>query len=333
MVESRTKRLIPSVVTEPTRRSRLMSSLIAAATLATCLGATISTTAQADIPTSGLWSTGFAPAGGLAFDRDGAAYICNYRRAGTIGRILVDGTASIWVDLNQDTEAGAEHQSLPAAISVDAEGRVIVADAGHGRLLRIDAPQNITTLAERYDGLSFESVTSLSLLAPQDSPPGAEIVFAASQRRTGEEPETSLYLLDLKTAVLTRLPLKVEEPVNITCTPDGKWLVVVESSKNRLWKLDWKRRDDAEFQAVSELGGDGSTLTKYPSGLCPGSQPGTIFIVAGHRHEVLELHLESGQTLRTLPLAGQFGVACAVYSQHLFVVIREKEAIFRIPLE
>jgi sugar lactone lactonase YvrE len=282
----------------------------------------------ADGPTERLWATGFSPAEAVAFDHDGTAYVSNYRRMGTIGSILPDGTASIWCDLNE-IEAG-QSEARPTSIAVDTEGRLVVADAGSGRLLRIDRKKKITVLVDRFDGLEFEQIQAVALRSRLGQLAGADIAFSATTKRTGQESQTSLFALDLRTSTVRKLPLELTAPVNATFSPNGKILVVIESNQNKVWTYDWDQQ--GEFQLLTKLGGNGNPLAAKPLGICPSNQLGSVLVAIGHRQEVIELHLESGQTLRTIPFPGQQGVACAVFGKNLFVVVQEKEAVFRLPL-
>ena len=223
---------------------------------------------------------------------------------------------------------------MPSSIAIDSEGRLVVADLSNGRLLRIDAEKRAVVLAARFEGLAFEQVSAVTLRGPGGDAPGAEIVFAATLKKTGEDLEAFLFVYDLKTSTLRKLNIQPTMPISTTTTTDGKWLVVVESPQNLMWKYSLEKAeqgDEPKFERLAELSGDANAL-KLPLGVCPSSQTGSVFVCAGHRQEILEIHLETGQTLRTFPLPGEHGVTCALREQELFVVIREKEAIFRLPL-
>ncbi len=288
----------------------------------------IASALQADEPTTQLWATGISPASAVTFDRQGTAFVSNYRRNGTIGRILPNGTASIWCDLNKI--AMGQSDSRPTSIAIDTEGRLVVADAGNGRLLRIDREKNVTVLVDRFDGLAFEQIQAVALRPRLGQLAGADIAFSATTQRTGKELETSLFAFDLRTATVRQLPFELKGPVSATFSPDGKTLVVIESRQNQVWKYNWDQ--EGEFKLLAKLGGNGNPLDAKPLGICPSNQLGSVFVAMGHRQEVIELHLESGQTLRTIPFFGQHGVACAVFGKSLYVVVQEKEAVFRLPL-
>lgn len=83
-----------------------------------------------------LYATGFEFAEGPAFDRDGNLFVVNYRGNGNIGRITADGTASVWCVLDEIAPIEGK-RSQANGLKVDSEGRLIVADAGGGRLLRV----------------------------------------------------------------------------------------------------------------------------------------------------------------------------------------------------
>ena len=105
--------------------------------------ASISRAVEPELPPSHsvqpeLYATGFEFAEGPTFDREGNLFVVNYRGNGNIGRIARDGTASVWCVLDALTPIEGQ-RSQANGLKVDSEGRLVVADAGGGRLLRISA--------------------------------------------------------------------------------------------------------------------------------------------------------------------------------------------------
>ncbi len=84
-----------------------------------------------------LYATGIEWAEGPAFDRRGDLFVVNYRGNGKIARIAPDGTASVYCDLRQALAPRDGRLAFPNGLKVDREGRLLVADLGGGRLLRL----------------------------------------------------------------------------------------------------------------------------------------------------------------------------------------------------
>jgi hypothetical protein len=110
-----------------------------------------------------LYATGFEFAEGPALDPAGNLFVVNYRGNGKIGRIAPDGTASVFCDLRELVPLEGR---LPQAngLKVDRQGRVLAADAGAARLLRI-APdgRTVEVLADRWQGNRFNALNDVAL--------------------------------------------------------------------------------------------------------------------------------------------------------------------------
>src|SRR3954471_14637941 len=87
---------------------------------------------------------GFAE--GPIFDAHGNLYFVNYLRNGTIGRRTPDGTVHVWC------ETGGQANGL----KVDTAGRVIAADYGGKRILRIHPDgKQIEVVTESFEGQPY----------------------------------------------------------------------------------------------------------------------------------------------------------------------------------
>ena len=138
-----------------------------------------------DSVTPELYATGFAFAEGPAFDVQGNLYVVNYRELGMIGRITPDGTA---VDLVRPEQASpVEGRKIQAnGLKIDGEGRLIAADAGGGRLLRITADgRQVEVLADRFEGTRFNSLNDVALDQPATSSLPTRCVFVREPRLRG----------------------------------------------------------------------------------------------------------------------------------------------------
>lgn len=180
-----------------------------------------------------LFATGLAPAETLAFDRQDSAYLANYRRQGTIGRILADGTAAIVCDLGELLPL-EDRMPRVTGLRIDVEGRLIAADSGGGRLLRIAADgSRVEVLADRYEGERFAAIQGVALdragnfyftdsgLDPDD--PDAI-----------QQPSGALYRYDIQTNKVTLLDSGLLLPSGLAVAPDQQRLCVAESGRNQL---------------------------------------------------------------------------------------------------
>ena len=172
-----------------------------------------------------LYATGFEFAEGPTLDHTGHLYVVNYRGNGNIGRIAADGTASVFCTL--DLLAPLEGRKAQAnGLKLDSEGRLIVADAGAGRLLRISLDGKMAeVLAERCEGERFKSINDVALdLA-------GNIYFSDPGGSSAENPIGAVYRYDIQTKKVTRIAKDLAFPNGLGVTPDQKHLVVAESQR------------------------------------------------------------------------------------------------------
>jgi len=175
-----------------------------------------------------LYATGFAFAEGPTFDLQGNLYAVNYRELGTIGMVTPDGTASIWCDLNKASPV--EGRKVQAnGLKIDSEGRLIVADAGGGRVLRISPDgRQVEVLADRCEGVRFNSINDVALDRL------GNIFFTDPGTSSAENPVGAVYRYDIGTKKTMRLAAGLAYPNGIGVTPDQQHLCVAESDRYRL---------------------------------------------------------------------------------------------------
>ncbi|MBI2481682.1 MAG: SMP-30/gluconolactonase/LRE family protein, partial [Planctomycetia bacterium] len=179
-----------------------------------------------------LYATGFEFAEGPAFDRDGNLFVVNYRGNGNIGRITKDGTASVWCVLDALTPIEGQ-RSQANGLKVDSEGRLVVADAGGGRLLRISADgKSGQVLADRWNGARFNSINDVALDTK------GNIYFSDPGGSNAENPIGSVYRFDIGTNAITRLATNLAFPNGLAVTVDQQHLCVGESSRYRVLIYD-----------------------------------------------------------------------------------------------
>ena len=175
-----------------------------------------------------LYATGFEFAEGPALDDAGNLFVVNYRGLGKIGRIVPDGTASVYCDLRQAAPPGQGRQAQANGLKVDAQGRLIVADAGGGRILRIAQPEAgkppaVEVLADGFEGKPFDAPNDVALdLA-------GNIYFSDPGNSNAKQPTGSVYRYNANTRKLTRLDTGLAYPNGLAVTPNQKQLCLAES--------------------------------------------------------------------------------------------------------
>ncbi len=279
-----------------------------------------------------LYATGFAFAEGPALDRDGNLFVVNYRTKGTIGRIAPDGTASIWCDLSeQATPDGRKSQAN--GLKIDSSGRLIVADAGGGRVLRVSADgKQIEVLADRCDGVRFQSVNDLALDRQ------GNIYFTDPGDSSADQPLGAVYRYDIHTKRTTLLASKLAFPNGLAVTLDQRQLCVAESHRYRLLLFDLdvptgtvsNQRVLIDFPRENQgevIGGD-----YPPDGMIFDAQ-GRLYVAMWTGGVINVVELSSGQLIRQYSAGGSQATNCHFHAPYLYVTVAAKEAVFRLKLD
>lgn len=278
-----------------------------------------------------LFATGFAFAEGPAFDVQGNLYVANYRELGTIGRITPDGTASIWCDLRKVSPVEGR-QVQANGLKVDSESRLIVADAGGGRVLRISSDaQQVEVLADRCDGVRFDAIHDVALDRT------GNIFFTDPGNLSAEKPTGSVYRYDIRTKKTTRLAASLAYPNGIGVTPDQKQLCVGESHQYRLLIFDLdKATGEARGKRVlidfpQETQGNILGGRFEPDGFVF-DEAGRLYVAMGGGGVVNVVEVASGKLLRQYHAGGSQATNCHFHGAYLYTTIAAKEAVFRIKL-
>lgn len=282
-----------------------------------------------------LFATGFEFAEGPAFDADGNLFVVNYRGNGKIGRIAPDGTASVWCDLRKDAPPVKDRQAQANGLKVDRQRRLIAADAGGGRVLRIDgsplAPSLVVeVLADKFDGKPLNSPNDVALdLA-------GNIYFSDPGSSNAKQPTGSIYRYDVNARKLSQLDTELAYPNGLAVTPDQKQLCLAESARYRL--------------LIYDLTADGSvtsrrTLIDFPQKTednivgGPFDPDGMIFDAAGRLYVgmwiggvINVVEVPSGKLLRQYDAGGKQSTNCHFHGGYLYTTVAAKEAVFRLKL-
>lgn len=281
-----------------------------------------------------LYATGFEFAEGPTFDRDGSLYVVNYRGNGHIGRITADGTASIWCDLNQlapiEGKPVEGKKAQANGLKVDIEGRLIVADAGGGRLLRVSADgTSVEVLADRCEGMRFNAINDVALDQK------GNIYFSDPGGSSRENPIGSVYRFAIATKRVTQLATGFAFPNGLAITPDQRSLCLAESQKYRI----------VMFDLVDDGVANQRVLVDFPKedvGPIKGgefSPDGMIFDAMGRLYVAMwtggvinVVDVPSGKLLRQYDAGGDRATNCHFHGGYLYTTVAAKEAVFRLQL-
>lgn len=273
-----------------------------------------------------LFATGFAFAEGPAFDSAGNLFVVNYRTKGTIGRITPDGEASIWCDL---TVTAPLEDRMPQAngLKVDHLQRLIAADSGGGRLLRVSADgKEVEVLADRCEGMRFNSINDVALDAR------GNIFFSDPGGSSLENPVGAIYRYDIATKKVSRLAEGFAFPNGLGVTPDQRHLCLSESQRFRVLIFD--------LDTTAGTVGEPRTLIEFPKqGDREFIPDGLIFDAAGRLYVatwtggvVNVVEVPSGKLLRQYDAGGLRVTNCHFFGPHLYTTVAAKEAVFRLRL-
>lgn len=308
---------------------RLLTSLAASVALAG-----YSAAEQPELPPSHsiqpeLYATGFEFAEGPAFDREGNLFVVNYRGNGNIGRISADGTASVWCVL--DTLAPVEGERSQAnGLKVDSEGRLVVADAGGGRLLRVAADgKSAAVLADRWSGTRFKSINDVALDTK------GNIYFSDPGGSNADNPIGSVYCFDIRTNAITRLATNLAFPNGLAVTIDQRHLCVAESSRYRVMIYDLvdgraeNERVLIEFPQQDE--GDIRGGPFDPDGMIF-DEAGRLYVAMWVGGVINVVDVPTGNLLRQYDAGGLRATNCHFHDGYLYTTVAAKEAVFRLKL-
>lgn len=244
---------------------------------------------------------------GPIFDAEGNLYFVNYIRNGTIGVKSPDGTVRILC------ETGGQANGL----KVDAQGRLIAADFGGKRILRIDPrTAGIEVLTDSYNGAPY--------LGPNDvcMDLAGNVYFSDPSPTAADAPVGAVYRL-ARDGTVARLAEAISFPNGLAVSPDQTRLYVAESATNRLlaWDLSpdgtaTNRRVVAEFPDPTL---DGMMFDEY----------GRLWI-ARWTHGTVDIVSQEGELLGSLDAGGTQVTNLCWWGNDLYVTVAGQHSIHRL---
>jgi gluconolactonase len=255
---------------------------------------------------------------GPTFDSKGNLFFVNYKGNGNIGRRTPAGDVDVWLKLpDPPADAGGKvRRAFPFGLKADAQDRLVAADYGGRRLLRISTDRKVETLADSYDGKPFNNPNDVCLDR------AGNIYFTDPQ---GPDKDSVGAVYCYTTAgKLVQLHTGLKYPNGLVVSPDQKTLYVAET---------WTRSIVA-----FDLAGDG-TLSKQrlvfqfstPSvdGLAV-DEHGRIW-VARLDNKSVDVLSPGGKVLASYPVGGDRVTNLAWREKSLYVTVAGKVgAVFRL---
>ncbi len=290
---------------------------------------------HADLPPSHsvdpeLAATGLAFAAGPALNGAGDLFVANYRELGTIGRITADGTASILADLHTLVPMNGR---IPQAngLKLDSVGRLLVADVGGGRLLRVSpCGSQLEVLAERAEGKRFEDINDVALDLR------GNIYFTNPGDSTADDPTGSVYRYDVRTGRTTLLATGLAYPTGIAVTVDQERLCVAESRQYRVVMYDLTEDGTAENRRVlvdfpDETRGAFVGGKFDPAGMVVDTR-NRLFVAMWRGGVINVVDVDTGLLIRQYDAGGGRATNCHFHNGYLYTTVAAKEAVFRLKL-
>ena len=241
---------------------------------------------------------------GFTISPEGVMYFTNFQKAGRIGKLNLglNEKPEVFIDLAKWLSPVGDRLPKAEGLRLDNEGRLLIAESGTGKLLRISPDaRKLEVLADSYDGYRFATVKDLAI--------GSKGDLFVSSPLTG-----TVYRIrpeDGFVGVLNQDLVMVE---GLSLSPDGKRLVAAEPDASRVVVFDLP----LELNAVSSW-----TLVDFsPSGLEPKGltfdESGLLYVAMGDREKIRIFDLELGIEVGILNAEGVAEILM-YFDGHLYV--------------
>jgi gluconolactonase len=261
---------------------------------------------------------GISFAEGPAFDSKGTLYFVNYKGNGNIGRRTVAGAVEVWLRL-PDAPSGADgkaRRAFPFGLKADRQDRLVAADYGGRRLLRIGKDRRVETLADSFEGRPFNNPNDVCLDR------AGNIYFTDPQ---GPDKGSVGAIYRYSTARrLTRLHTGLKYPNGLVVAPDQKTLYVAET-----WTRSVVAFDLATDGTLSGQRRVHQFATPTVDGLAV-DEYGRIW-VARLDNKSVDVLSPAGKVLASYPVGGDRVTNLAWWEKSLYVTVAGKAgALYRL---
>jgi len=243
-------------------------------------------------------------ASNIAFSKDGLIYFTELDKEEVIKKMRLDIFAEAenfmrlpeWIISTDSASPKAE------GLRVDDEGRLLIAEAGTGKLLRItNDARKLEVLADSYDGYRFTTVKDLAI--------GLENDLFVSSPFSG-----TIYRIRPKEGFIGILNDDLVRVEGISISPNGKRLVAAEPDASRVVVFDIPE----ELIPVQSW-----TLVDFsPTGVEPRGlafdEDGLLYVGLGNRKEVRVFNLEEGKQVEIFD-SGDDANVLRYFEKYLYV--------------
>ena len=261
--------------------------------------------------------------GGLTFSTDGILYFANYLQSGTIGMYQVGQSQSpeTFIDLTQWMTSYGDRTPRAHGMQIDGQGRLVVAEAGTGKVIRIypetetdllprfDSPEasavpragKLEVLADSFDGFSLGSVCDVVI--------GPDGDIYASSPSSG-----AVFIIRPEDGYVGMLNQELARVRGLAISPDGRRLVAAEPDSGRVLVFDL-RKDDMPAEMWTLV--DFSLSGEEPQGLAF-DESGLLYVGLGDTKKIKVFDLVQGTLLLTYDAGGP--ADCLSYSDGVLYV-------------
>jgi sugar lactone lactonase YvrE len=254
---------------------------------------------------------------GPTFDSHGNLFFCNYKGNGNIGRRTPDGAVTVWLKL-PDPPPGAgrpARRAFPFGLKADQRDRLVVADYGGRRLLRVSPDKQVETLADSYGGRPLNNPNDVCLDR------AGNVYFTDPQGEDKASPG-AIYRYSTQ-GQLTRLHTGLAYPNGLVVSPDQKTLYVAET-----WTRSVVAFDLAEDGTLSRQRRLYQFRTPTVDGLAT-DEEGRIW-VARLENKTVDVLSPEGKLLASYPGGGDRVTNLAWWKGSLYVTVAGQRSIYRL---
>ena len=229
--------------------------------------------------------------GGLAFSANGDLFFANFEKEGRVGKFKIGSKElpEVFIDLTEWVSPIGDFSVRAEGLRVDNQSRLLVADAGTGKLLRISpSAHKLEVLADSYDGYRFGSVKDLAIA------PNGDLFVSSPHTGTIYRIRPDIGYVGILNDDLVRVE-------GLAVSPNGKQLVAAEPDASRVVVYDIPE----DLILV-----DSWTLVDFsPSGVEPRGivfdEKGRLFLALGNLNEVRAFDLDLGVEIERYSAGGE----------------------------
>jgi sugar lactone lactonase YvrE len=243
-------------------------------------------------------------ASNIAFATDGTLYFTDHGDEGRVKKIRLDlySDSKDFMELSEWVSPFNQNSPKAEGLRVDNQGRLLIAESGTGKLLRItqDA-RKLEVLADSYDGYRFTTVKDLAIGQGDD-------LFVSSPF------SGTIYRIRPKEGFIGILNDDLVRVEGLSISPDGTRLVAAEPDASRVVVFDIP---ESLIPVKSWTLVDFSPTGVEPKGLAFDSS-GFLYVGLGSNREVRVFDLNLGKQIETFDSGDEANVL-RYFEKYLYV--------------